>query len=88
MEDRDRFQPVRAAVALLCAARETAPDHFAWRAPPYEYEARLMPIDILWGHDGLRIMIDDGADVDEILEGMDEEVDTFRASVDRYLLYE
>jgi uncharacterized protein YbbC (DUF1343 family) len=88
VENRDRFEPVRAAVGLLCAAKESAPSHFAWRPPPYEYEERLMPIDILWGHDGLRTMIDEGADVDEILDGLNEEVEAFRASVDPFLLYD
>ncbi len=47
-----------------------------------------MPIDMLWGHDGLRALIDVGADVDEILGGTDQEVEAFRASVDPFLLYE
>jgi uncharacterized protein YbbC (DUF1343 family) len=85
--DAAAFRPVRAAVALLRAARELAPDDFAWRRPPYEYEEWLMPIDILWGHDGLRRGVDAGAAVDEILEGVDEECAAFRASTERYRLY-
>jgi uncharacterized protein YbbC (DUF1343 family) len=50
----DRFRAVATALAILTAAKEVAAERFAWREPPYEYEERLMPIDILWGHEGLR----------------------------------
>lgn len=81
------FRPVRTAVALLRAARDLAPADFAWRVPPYEYEERLMPIDILWGHDGLRHGLDAGAPVDEILGGVDGECAAFAASTEAYRLY-
>lgn len=81
------FRPVRTAVALLRAVRDLAPGDFAWRRPPYEYEERLMPIDILWGHDGLRLGVDGGASVDEILAGADEECAAFGASLERHRLY-
>lgn len=86
--DPEAFRPVRTAVALLRAAREVAPDHFGWRAPPYEYEEELMPIDILWGHDGLRTGLDRGLTVDAILEGVDGEAEEFGRAVEPYLLYE
>ena len=88
MVDRDRFEPVRSTVALLAAVRSLVPDHFAWRPPPYEYEAELMPIDILWGHDSLRTGIDEGASIEDILAGLDDELEDFGASVEPFLLYE
>lgn len=86
--DLDSFEPVRATVEILRAARALAPAEFGWRPPPYEYEADLMPIDILWGHDGLRLGVDAGATTDEILAGVDEEVAEFSTSVEPFLLYE
>ena len=47
-----------------------------------------MPIDILWGHDGLRTGIDAGAGPDEILEGVDVALTRFSAEVEPDLLYE
>jgi uncharacterized protein YbbC (DUF1343 family) len=82
------FRPVHAAVALLVACRAIAPNAFDWRPPPYEYEERLMPIDILWGHDGLRTGVDGGASAEEILEGADAECVAFSQSVEPYLLYD
>ena len=86
--DPETFQPVRTAVAILRAARELAPQEFYWSEPPYEYEEDLIPIDLIWGHDGLRRRIDDGATVDEILEGVQEDLDTFKESVESFLIYE
>ena len=86
--DEGAFRPVRAAVALLVACRAVAPDAFDWRPPPYEYEERLMPIDILWGHDGLRTGVDRGLSADDVLEGADAECAAFSESVAPYLLYD
>lgn len=85
--DRLAFRPVRAAVALFRACRDVAPEQFAWRPPPYEYEERLMPIDILWGSSALREGIDAGRSVAEILRGVDEECAGFGRGLEGILLY-
>lgn len=85
--DRVRFRPVRTAVSILRACHRLSPEGFAWREPPYEYEEVLPPIDILWGSDGLREGIDRGATVDEILDGVEGELQDFLRSVEPYLLY-
>ena len=59
--DAQRFRSYRTTLALLAAAKRLAPDRFAWRQPPYEYETEQMPIDILAGSAELREAIDDGA---------------------------
>ena len=86
--DRDAFRPVQATVAILRACREVAPEAFDWREPPYEYEEVLPPIDILWGHDGLRKGVDSGLPVEEILAGTEEEIRGFERSVAPYLIYD
>ena len=86
--DPETFQPVRTAVSILRAARELAPREFSWSKPPYEYEENLMPIDLIWGHNGLRHRIDDGATVDEVLEGVQEDLDTFKEDIRDFLIYQ
>ncbi|MEX2466265.1 MAG: DUF1343 domain-containing protein, partial [Gemmatimonadota bacterium] len=81
------FEPVRTAVEILVAVKALAPDDFAWREPPYEYEETLAPIDMLWGHDGLRSGIDAGLGANELLAGVDEEIASFNSSVEPYLIY-
>ena len=85
--DRAAFRPVTTAVALLKAAKEQAPDAFSWNPPPYEYEEVLMPIDVLWGHDGLRKGLDAGASVEELLGDAEEECAEFLAATGPYRLY-
>jgi uncharacterized protein YbbC (DUF1343 family) len=64
--DRKSFLPVLTYVAAIREARAIYGDQFAWRPPPYEYEERLMPFDILIGNSWLREMIDAGAAQEEI----------------------
>ncbi len=83
----EAFEPVRTAVEILVAVRALADELFAWREPPYEYEEVVPPIDLLWGHDGLRHGIDAGLGTAEILSGVDAELAAFTRSVEPYLLY-
>jgi uncharacterized protein YbbC (DUF1343 family) len=79
---------VHTAVAILAAVKAVAPDEFAWRTPPYEYETVKPPIDILWGSDDLRRAIDQGASADEICASAAAGVDAFGTGVAPYLLYD
>jgi uncharacterized protein YbbC (DUF1343 family) len=85
--DRQRFRPVRTAVELIAEFRKQAPDRFAWREPPYEYEHEKQPIDILFGSDSLRQTIDAGKDVGAFVAGWKTEEESFRQLRQKYLLY-
>jgi uncharacterized protein YbbC (DUF1343 family) len=85
--DPDVFRPVHTAVAILRAAQELAPDEFRWREPPFEYETVRAPIDILWGHEGLRRGIEAAVSPDEILNETASEIEAFEASIAPDLLY-
>jgi uncharacterized protein YbbC (DUF1343 family) len=52
--DHSRFKPFLTGLGLLAVARRQAPGRFAWRRPPYEFESRRLPIDILLGTDMIR----------------------------------
>jgi uncharacterized protein YbbC (DUF1343 family) len=86
--DPQAFRPVRTAVAILSAVRAVSGEELEWREPPYEYEAEKPPIDILWGHDGLRLGVDAGAGVDAILAGPEAEIAAFSDTAAPYLLYD
>jgi uncharacterized protein YbbC (DUF1343 family) len=85
--DRHALEPVRTAVALIEEFRRQAPDRFAWKEPPYEYEYEKMPIDIMWGSDRLRKAIDAGEGADAIAASWREEVAAFDGLRRKYLLY-
>src|SRR5712692_1257152 len=59
--DRGRFKPFLAGLAEMAVARRQAPRHFRWRRPPYEFERRRLPIDILLGTDAIRRALERGA---------------------------
>ncbi len=75
--DRAVFRPVATAVALLEAFRAADPDRFAWRDPPYEYEAVRPPIDILAGSSRLREQIEGGVPAAEIARSWEAAVGEF-----------
>jgi uncharacterized protein YbbC (DUF1343 family) len=85
--DRSTYRPVETAVSILNVINRTAPDDFAWRRPPYEYEDTKMPIDILWGSDELRVGIDSGAPGD-IMKSARADIDAFENVVSPYILYD
>lgn len=66
--NRRGFRPFKTGVAIIKALNDLYPDEFRWREPPYEYETRRLPIDILTGSERVRKGIGDG----ERLEGMEE----------------
>lgn len=85
--DRDAFEPVRTAVAMIDEFRRQDTARFGWKEPPYEYEHEKTPIDIMWGSDRLRIAIEAGATADEIADGWRVEVAAFGELRRPYLLY-
>lgn len=75
--DREAFQPVLTAVAILKAARALAPTKFEWKLPPYEYEFFKLPVDILAGNEWLRVSIETDAPLSSIGERMEAECERF-----------
>ena len=85
--DRAVFRPVVTGVAVIEELRRADPTRYAWRPPPYEYEHRLMPIDILAGSSRMRERIDAGASAESIAQGWRFDEDAFRATRAPFLLY-
>ena len=86
--DRSAFRPVETAVSIFSLVRRLAPNDFAWRRPPYEYEEKKMPIDILWGSDELRSGIDSGSSPQELVQPTENGILEFSQLVEPYLLYD
>lgn len=85
--DRPTFRAVLTGVALLRELRRIAPDSVAWREPPYEYEERLMPVDILAGTDVIRKAVDADADPHDVVRGFERDVAEFLRVREPFLLY-
>ena len=86
--DRHAFKPVLTGAALIEMFHRFAPQNFAWRQPPYEYEHEKLPIDILAGSDVLRRQIESGMAPPSIAESWREDEEEFRRVRAPYLLYD
>jgi uncharacterized protein YbbC (DUF1343 family) len=47
--DREKFQPFLTGVEIIKCIRKIYPEQFQWKQPPYEYEWKKLPIEILIG---------------------------------------
>jgi uncharacterized protein YbbC (DUF1343 family) len=61
ISDLAKFKPVKTSVAILKAIALTSPDEFSLNPPPYEYEYKNIPIDIVWGNSKLREFLTDSS---------------------------
>ena len=84
---RRRFPAFLAYLLLIHHARLQDPRAFAWRDPPYEYEAVLRPIDILCGTDRVRRTIDAGRSPRTLAAGWTKAAAAFRRRRAPFLLY-
>ncbi|MFE9775427.1 exo-beta-N-acetylmuramidase NamZ domain-containing protein [Streptomyces sp. NPDC005931] len=78
VHDRVAFDPVRTGIGLLVTAKRVW-GGFAWRPDHW--------IDKLTGSPRVRMMIDAGANTDEVVAGWREELAAFRRVREEYLLY-
>ncbi|MBI4179871.1 DUF1343 domain-containing protein [bacterium] len=78
--DRRSFRATLTGAAVLKAFRRLDRG-FRWKSPPYEYETRKYPIDILAGTSRLRRMIDRDAPVSAFREWFLEDARAFRRSI-------
>jgi uncharacterized protein YbbC (DUF1343 family) len=86
---RKSFKPFKTGVAILKAVHDLYPKKFRWNNPPYEYEKKKMPIDILAGTDRLRKDIEEGRPLGQVEKWWQDESQRFNRNVRRkYLLYE
>jgi uncharacterized protein YbbC (DUF1343 family) len=82
------FRPYGTTLALLEAIREAYPDEFAWRNPPYEYEFKRLPIDLILGDSAIRIALEEGKGSRELVDGCSEELQGFLELRQPFLMYE
>ena len=85
--DRHTFKPFRTGLEIVRAYRDRGGRHFLWKQPPYEYEFQLLPFDILCGSDRIRHILEDGGDLGALEETWSADLQVFRATRERYLLY-
>ncbi|NOY53704.1 MAG: DUF1343 domain-containing protein [Deltaproteobacteria bacterium] len=85
--DRKAFRPYRSTLAVLQSVLSSCPGKFEWRKPPYEYETKKLPIDILTGDPAVREALEGRIDPVRMERGWEEDLSAFRKDRRKYLLY-
>jgi uncharacterized protein YbbC (DUF1343 family) len=85
--DRATFKPFFTGLAVMAAARRVAPRDFRWKRPPYEFERRRLPIDILLGTDVIRQALERGRPLREIERGWTAALGRWRRRREQVLAY-
>jgi len=85
--NRNTYRPFRTSLALLKAIIETYRDEFAWRKPPYEYDFKRLPIDLILGDSSIRTTLQEGRGIEKLLEDCSEELKGFLETRKSYLIY-
>ena len=86
--DRQSFKPYRTALALLQAIILLHPDDFRYKEPPYEYEFKRLPMDLILGDTDLRQRLEAGDDLMELENNWQPELIEFDRLRRQYFLYE
>jgi uncharacterized protein YbbC (DUF1343 family) len=81
------YRGYRTSLSLLKAIMETYRDEFSWRQPPYEYDFRRLPIDLIFGDSSVRTDLESGTDIEKLLRRCSKELDRFLESRKPYLIY-
>ena len=65
--DRETFHAYHTGLALLFALKKLYPEEFKWRTQMYEFRDDVPAIDLLTGSPDIRLAIDNGQKLEEIL---------------------
>ncbi len=85
--DRRAFNAYRTGIAVLVAIRALWPDAFAWRTDEYEFRDDVPAIDLLTGKAAVRRAIDDGEDVETVINIACAGTEAYDRGRDSALLY-
>jgi uncharacterized protein YbbC (DUF1343 family) len=87
--DASSFRPVATALHLLDAIIKTSPEgSLTFNQPPYEYEYRLMPFDILSGDSRMREVLEQGLSLSDETARWDASTEEFNAVFRQLALYD
>ena len=85
--DRNAFESVFAALKIFETILKNWSDKFSWKQPPYEYEYKILPIDILFGSDEPRKALESGEKAEDLRKSWISEETEFRKRRQDFLMY-
>jgi uncharacterized protein YbbC (DUF1343 family) len=81
------FRPYSTSVALMKTVIDIYGSRFEWKKPPYEYEYKKRPIDLILGDSSVRRDLESGASLSHIMDKWSIELESFIRWRRPYLLY-
>jgi uncharacterized protein YbbC (DUF1343 family) len=85
--DRAAFKPYYTSMTLIQTIRSLYPEEFKWKDPPYEYETKHLPIDLLIGDRSIRQDLEKGTSPELLESSWQEGLSAFAQLRGKYLLY-
>jgi uncharacterized protein YbbC (DUF1343 family) len=85
--DPEGFRPYLTTLWILHEVREEWGDRLAWREPPYEFESRRLPIDLLLGDPLLRHGLEQGRSPEELETAWSPALKEWKERTEEYLVY-
>ena len=85
--DPDAYRPYETSLRLLQAVIKHHKKDFEWKQPPYEYETRRRPIDLIIGDGGIRNRVERLEPIEDIAESWQAELHEFSEISRAYHLY-
>lgn len=87
VEEPKVFQSFEVFYEIIRLVAKNCPDQFKWKVPPYEFEYKRPPIDMICGSSFIRTAIETDRPFDEIRESIEKENQIYKEYVSDYLLY-
>lgn len=84
----NNFRPFRTTIAILSTIINLYPEEFSWSDPPYEYEFKRRPFDLITGDSRIRSGLEKGLGIDELEAGWNDELIKFLEEKKKYHLYD
>ena len=81
------FHPYRLSLALLSATLAVHGRDFKWKEPPYEYEYKRPPIDLILGDSSLRESLEGSVDMNSLQTSWEKDLHNYLEWREPFLLY-
>jgi len=85
--DRDQYKPYITSLKLLQGILTHFPELFEYKNPPYEYEFKRLPMDLILGDKEVRKRLENFDNLEEIENSWQQEIDDFRKRSESFILY-
>jgi uncharacterized protein YbbC (DUF1343 family) len=85
--DPEAFSPYSTSLKLLQSVLTAHGDQFEWKQPPYEYETKRLPIDLILGDQTIRHRLEAGEPVGDIEASWQDGLEEFKEISRQFHLY-